>query len=407
VAIADRVHIIESILRSIYARHDDFASAIHRETGKTLQEAEQEIDATAVETRVQLDLFSDGLAEEIAGYRVAHEALGPALLITPSNFPLAATLRKLVPAILAGNTAVVKASELTPITAQHLFEVIDGVELPAGVANLVLADGGDVVPAMIETAGLAAVSLTGSNTAGEAIARAIGVRNIRYQAEMGGSNAVVVLADADIDATVTAVAEHGFACAGQWCTGTARVVVEASVYDDFRQRLADRVGEIEIGSDMGAMISEPHRQRVEEAVLALCADGAKVIRGGCRPHGEKFDHGCFFEPTIIEASTNAEFDEIFGPVVVLLRAASAENALAIANTGHYGLSFSVFTRDEDKAEEIVAGAQAGMCHINLGTGFRDNALPLSGWSQSGRGLPECGTYAREFFTQIKTIYRAG
>jgi aldehyde dehydrogenase (NAD+) len=285
--------------------------------------------------------------------------------------------------------------------------VIDGVELPDGVANLVLADGGDVVPAMIETPGLAAVSLTGSNTAGDAIAKAIGVRDIRFQAEMGGSNAVVVLADADIEAAVTAVVEHGFACAGQWCTGTTRVIVEAPVYDDFRQRLADKVGEIEIGSDMGAMISESHRQRIEGAVLALCADGAEVVRGGCCPHGEKFDHGCFFEPTIIEAPADAVFDEIFGPVVVLLRAADAEDALAIANAGRFGLSFSVFTRDEGKGEEIVAGAQAGMCHINLGTGFRDNALPLSGWSQSGRGLPECGTYARDSYTQIKTIYRAG
>lgn len=406
-SVAERVGVVEKILVSIYERHDIIASSIHRETGKTLREAEQEIEATAVETRVQLDLFGSGLTEEIVGHRVVHEALGPALLITPSNFPLAATMRKVVPALLSGNTVVVKASELTPMTAQHLFEVIDGVEIPHGVANLVLADGSDVVPAMIETPGLAAVSLTGSNGAGDATAQEIGTRDIRFQAEMGGSNAVVVLADADLDAAAAAVVEHGFACAGQWCTGTARVIVEASVFDDFRHRLTDKVGEIAVGSDMGAMISESHRQRVEEAILTLCAAGGRVLCGGARPDDTRIAHGCYLEPTIIEAPANSEFDEIFGPVVVLLRAEDAEDALAIANTGRYGLSFSVFTRDEDKAEAIVAGAQAGMCHINLGTGFRDNALPLSGWHQSGRGQPECGTYAREFFTQIKTIYRAG
>jgi len=356
-------------------------------------------------------MFRDGAVETINGHQVLFEPLGVVLLITPSNFPLAAVMRKLVPALLAGNTVVVKASELTPLTANLLLEAFGDEGLPPGVANLVLAAGHAVAAAMIEVPGLRAISMTGSNAAGEAIAEAIGGRDIRLQAEMGGSNAVVVLADADLEEAAESVVEHGFACSGQWCTGTTRVIIDASVYDEFTAMLLEKIQRISVGTatGMGPLISRVQRQRVEDAVTALVDAGAKVLAGGMRPSGDEFSYGNFFEPTVlsgIDDKYSLSDREIFGPVILLFSAASSSDAVTIANAGQYGLSFSVFTGDSDAGEQVVSKIDAGLCHINLPTGYRDNALPLAGWKNSGRGIPECGRFARDFFTQTKTIYRA-
>tara|TARA_R110002096_G_scaffold6206_4_gene28537 strand:+ start:4163 stop:5491 length:1329 start_codon:yes stop_codon:yes gene_type:complete len=412
VTFADRVQICEALLGNIAAQRQAFVAAIASETGKTQIEADQELQAGIAEFRAHIQIFEDGLVERVGEHQVAHLPIGAVLLVTPSNFPLAATLRKLSAALLAGNTLVVKASELTPVTAQLLFAAIDATALPAGVANLVLADGRDVIAAMVAAPGLAAVSLTGSNAAGDAIAAAIGSRNIRFQAELGGCNAVVVLADADLDRAVSAVVEHGFACCGQWCTGTTRVIVAADVYEDFTERLKIKTGQIVVGSNdeeangMGAMISAQHRQALEETVQSLCAAGAEILCGGSRPDAEHLQHGYYYSPTILAVSSGAHDDEIFGPVILVQRAADANEALVLANAGPYGLSFSVFTADPKAAEECVSAAEAGLCHVNLGSGYRDSAMPLAGWKASGRGIPECGNYARDFFTQTKAIYRA-
>ncbi len=402
-AYAKRRSYAAAIARGVADRRGDFAFAISCETGKLLAEAEQEVDAAGVESRVQFDVFDPGPVRDLGEHQVAYEPLGAVLLVTPANFPLAAVLRKLVPALLAGDTAVVKASELTPLTATLLFEVIDAAGLPEGVANLVIADGRDVVPAMIEVQGLAAVSITGSSTAGAAVAEAIGARNIRLQAELGGCNVAAVLADADLDLAADAIVAHGLACCGQWCIGTTRLVVDGSVADKLIVLLLERIGAVELG----AMISEAHRNGVEQALAGLAADGATFLTGGKRPDGDTTRHGWFFEPTLVEVSAETDVPEIFGPVLVLQRVHGVDAALAAANDGLYGLSISVFTDDDTVADRFVSAADAGMCHVNLGTGFRDNALPLAGRGLSGRGIPECGTFARDFFTQTKAIYRAG
>lgn len=414
VSLEDRRHIVQQLLTKVLDAGSRFAAAISSESGKTGREAQQEIAATLEEANVQLALFADPLSEQIGEHQVSFEPLGATLLITPSNFPLAALMRKLVPALLSGNTVVAKVSELTPLTSQLLFECIDTLGLAPGVANLVIADGRVVVRAMIEAPGLRAVSVTGSTATGKAIAEAIGARNIRLQAEMGGSNAVVVLADADLAAAIVAISEHGFACCGQWCTGTTRVFVEESVYDEVVTGLIDAAKKIVVGpghnkeSDMGAFTSPVQLQRVEEDIASLCRSGARLLFGGKRPDADLLQHGYFLEPTIIagELCNDACLDrEIFGPVIVVTKVANAAKALERSNASRYGFSFSVFTNDRVLAEEMIGKADAGMCHINLGTGVRDHRLPLSGWNQSGRGIPECGTYARDFFTRTKAIYR--
>ncbi len=409
-----RCEIVADVVARIVNERDGIADGIRLETGKTRREARAEVDAAAVESDCQLQIYRRGMVEDIAGHHVVHEPVGPALLVTPSNFPLAALLRKLVPALLAGNSVIVKPSEFTPLTARAVFACIDDTPLSAGVANLVLA-GPELVAPIIESDAIAAVSITGSTAAGTAVADAIGSRNIRLQAEMGGSNAAVVLLDADLDSAAEIVAEHAFACAGQWCTGTSRVIVEESVYEPFLERLLSRVRAIRVGPgdsdalDMGAMISERHRDSIETAVDKLCSEGAQSLHGGGRPTAGELSFGCFYEPTVLRMPRDRRLpvQELFGPVLLLYQARDSDDALSMANAGSCGLSFSVFTQDESLADRMVSGADAGLCHVNLGTGVRDNALPLFGWNESGRGLPECGRYARDFFTRPKAIYRAG
>jgi acyl-CoA reductase-like NAD-dependent aldehyde dehydrogenase len=408
-SVGERIALLERLVTAIVENTDDFARAINSETGKTIVEARQEVKATVAETRSQIELFRDGTVEVINGHQVRLEPLGAVLLITPSNFPLAAVMRKLAPALLAGNTAVVKASELTPLTASLLFAVLDDLGPPPGVANLILAEGREVVAAMIDVPDLRAISITGSNEAGEAIAEAIGGRDIRLQAEMGGSNAVMVLADADFENAATSVVEHGFSCCGQWCTGTSRVIIDETCFEEFTALLLQKVRQLKVGSGMGPLISQGQLERIEEAVAALVDAGASVLHGGKRPTGDELLHGNFYEPTILAGidDYHALSDrEIFGPVIALLSAASLDEAVSMANAGQFGLSFSVFTRDSEVAEQVVSRIDSGLCHVNQPTGFRDNTLPLAGWKRSGRGHSECGRFARDFFTQTKSVYRA-
>jgi len=404
VPLSARIDSVKRLRERLERSRDRLATAIHCETGKTFREARQEVAATLQELNVQLQVFGHVTDTALSSHRVVYEPLGPVLLVTPSNFPLAALLRKLVPALLSGNTIVAKASELTPVTASLVFELIDQLDIPDGVANLVIADGRSIMDELVAAPELRAVSLTGSNAAGESIAALIGARNVRYQAELGGSNVAVVFADAHIETAVDAIVEHGFACAGQWCTGTTRVVIDERVFDPVSEALVRRAESLQVGcdADMGAMISETHLKQVRIAVEALLDAGARELTSS---RTDDFGTpGYFFAPVILEAPPGTRIGEIFGPVLVLLRAEDNTNALRIANDSSYGLSFSVFTTDQGAAEEAVAAADAGLCHVNLGTGFRDSELPLSGWKWSGRGTPESGTWARDFFTQTKAIY---
>ncbi len=410
--LATRVAVVERLLSEILENSDELACAIVAETGKTLAEAHREVVATVDESRVQIDLFQRS-EEGPDGHAIVHEPLGVVLLVTPSNFPLAGVMRKLVPALLAGNVAVVKASELTPMTSVLLFTALDTAGLAPGVASLVIADGQTVVPPMLAMPELKAISLTGSSATGQAIAEAISDRNIRFQAEMGGSNAVVILADADLEMAATGIAEHGFAYCGQWCTGTSRVIVDQSVYQQFLEILQEKIERIVTGAGseptttMGPLISSLQQRRVSEAVNALLEEGARVLTGGAVPDDDELVHGNYFEPTLLADIGDYESlcnTEIFGPVVAVVAASGIDDALAKANTGRYGLSFSIYTRDLELARQFVAAVDAGICHVNMPTGYRHNALPVSGRKESGRGIPECGTYARDFFSQPKAVY---
>ncbi|RMI14685.1 MAG: aldehyde dehydrogenase [Calditrichaeota bacterium] len=404
---------LERLLQQIRLHRETFARIITRENGKTLSESLGEVEASLKEAHFQLAYVADHLIEPHGSHRVQHEPLGVAALFTPWNFPLATVLRKMVPALMAGNTVVLKPSEFTSLTAAMLVGLMEELEFPPGVVNLVLGEGPEVGPPIAQHPAVGAISFTGSTRIGLELASSLGARDVRFQGEMGGSNALIILEDADLEAAVDAAVSNGFACCGQWCTGTGRVIVQRQVYHPVLEMLVGRVRRIVVGNGMdagvimGPLISQHRREKVEQAVNRAVQEGARVLVGGKRPQGSQYDRGYFYEPTIladVTARMHASREEIFGPVLVVMPADTPDEILQLTNSSPYGLSVSIYTRDKARAEGLVHRIEAGLCHLNLPTGYRDPALPLSGWKDSGRGWPEAGRYGLEFFTRPKAVY---
>jgi|TARA_B100001964_G_scaffold92266_1_gene103555 aldehyde dehydrogenase (NAD+) len=408
--IGDRKLLIQSLLDRLTENRGDIAGIITLENGKTIAESYAEVDGAIAEGQFQLDFVANGLVENIGTHEIRHQPLGTVLLITPWNFPLATIIRKLIPALAAGNCAVVKPSEFTPFTAATLFNIIHKVGFPPGVVNLVLGDGPVVVPPIIKHKQLRAVSFTGSNATGNILADLVGSRDVRLQMEMGGSNAVVVLADADLDLAAQGIVSNGFACAGQWCTGTSRAIIEAPVYDNLLEKLDRLAKKIILGNGMdstttmGPVISQQRQKAHISTVSTAISEGASLVHGGQKPDLP----GYFFPPTIladITSEMSISQEEMFGPIIMAMKAANVDEAIDIANNTPFGLSFSIYTDNMHLAEDTIAKINAGMCHINLPTAYRAPELPVSGWKASGRGIAESGRQASDFFTKPKAIYR--
>lgn len=414
--LAERIDLLNRLFAAVEAHADDFAATITRENGKPLRDSLAEVAGSLRDSRYPvLEAARIGVVETVSSPGAAVtseqilEPLGVCLLITPWNFPLATVLRKLAPALLFGNTAIVKPSELTPATACLLFSLLETLPFPRGAAQLVLGTGAEVGPALVEHPALRAISFTGSNATGASLARATAGRDVRLQLEMGGKNSLVILADADLDAALEAAAIGGFTCAGQWCTGTGRVIVEQSIHDEFVSRLVARIAPMRVGpgddpkTDVGPLVTAERvafaGARVAEAVGA----GARALGGGPAPTG-----GHFVMPIVLDGVTEAMpafTEELFVPVLPVAVARDADDALRLANTGRYGLSASVYSRDTAKAAAMARRVEAGIVHINLHTAYREPSLSVAGWRESGRGLPECGRFARDFFTRPRALYR--
>jgi len=415
VPLAERIDMLNKLLAAVEAHTEEFAAVITRENGKPLRDSRAEVAGSLRDARYPLlEAARVGLVETMSApdadvlSEQILEPLGVCLLITPWNFPLATVLRKLVPALLFGNPAIVKPSELTPATACLLFSLIESLPLPRGVAQLVLGFGSEIGSALIGHDVLRAISFTGSNAAGTSLAKATGGRDVRLQLEMGGKNSLVVLADADLDAAVEAAATGGFTCAGQWCTGTGRVIVERALHDEFVGRLASRIAALRVGpgddesSDIGPVITAARVAFAHASIEAAVAGGALGHSSGPAPAG-----GHFVAPTVLDRVTEnmpVFTEELFVPVLPVAVAHDADDALRLANTGRYGLSASIFSRDTDKAAAMARRIEAGIVHVNLHTAYREPSLAVAGWRESGRGLPECGRFARDFFTRPRAVY---
>ncbi len=415
-----------SILRKAVDILEENAELVSRtitlENGKTLRESQAEVDATIRDARYQLKAVAEtdwripaNIHDSDSAHYVQRESMGVFLLITPWNFPLATIVRKLVPALGFGNTVVVKPAQLTPGAAGHWFEFLHQAGLPGGVANLVLGRGSIVGNTLINQPKLSGISFTGSTEIGLDICRKVSARSVRLQMEMGGKNAIVVLADADLDKAVEATVLAAFSCAGQWCTSTSRAIVEEAVYESFLNRLKSRVESLKIGdgmnenTNMGPVISNGQRNICCEAINKARQEGALLLTGGKAIRAIDGKTGFFLEPTILRdvlPNMSLANEEVFGPVLAVISVKNPEEALELANATVYGLTFSVYTRSAEWADRFINEIQAGVCHVNLPTAYREAAFPIGGWKESGRGVPECGDEQKHFHTRLKTVYRS-
>jgi aldehyde dehydrogenase (NAD+) len=414
-SLSDRMNLLNRSLDALESDSERIVKLITKENGKTLNDSRAEVAAALGDARHHLTdarrvlkirkrQLNDGVSTSLR-----REPVGVYVLITPWNFPLATILRKLTPALAFGNTVVVKPSELTSGVACEWFAILAKQGLPRGVANLVLGRGQTLGPALLEHDALRGVSFTGSTANGLALSRSVAGRDARLQVEMGGKNSLLVLADADLDAAVEAALVAGFSCAGQWCTGTGRVIVEAPIAEAFCAVLVEKASRLSVGpghrksSQIGSLISKDRVRFAERVLKQSTLEGARIACGGKRAK----ENGYFFEPTVlvgVSETAEAFVEELFLPILPVATAANFDEGLRLANKGLLGLSASIFTKNKRKAELFCCRVEAGIVHANLHTAFRVSDLPVAAWRDSGRGVPECGDFAKEFFTRPRAVY---
>jgi aldehyde dehydrogenase (NAD+) len=396
----------------------ELAVIVARENGKTIREARAEVESALAEGAhhvAQITTFMGNTTP--AGSRgcmgwTQYEPLGVAGIISPWNFPVNVMCRKTLPALLTGNTVVFKPASYTPWSGVFMAGLFEKAGFPAGVFNCVTGLGSRVGNVLVDDPRVRAISFTGSTEVGKRIQERA-VRTLkRTQLELGGKNAAIVMADADQDAALEAVMTAGFACSGQWCTSTSRVLVQKGIYAGFVESLrkrceAVRVGDpLDEGTDMGPVAGAEQYGNICAHIERAVADGAKLLTGG--PAGGALGtKGYFIRPTVFADVTPAMAlfrDEVFGPVLAVTPFDSFDEAMRLANDSAYGLSSAVFTRNLDLAYRYIDGIEAGMAHVNIHTGFKDPSLPFGGWKESGSGLPENSRSGLEFFTDRKAVY---
>jgi acyl-CoA reductase-like NAD-dependent aldehyde dehydrogenase len=392
------------------------AGVITREQGKLLREARAEVSRST-----ELFRFLLGEARRINGVTTPADddrtfaytfraPIGVVGLITPWNFPLAIPLWKAVAALVAGCTVVLKPSPLAPYTVALLAQLFQDAGLPDGVVNVVQGDA-PAGAAIVDHPAVAGVSFTGSVPVGRAIQQAGAARLLRTQLELGGNNAVLVLADADLDAAADAVISGAFGQAGQRCSATRRVIVDRRAAGRLLPRLVDRATALRVGpgddpgADMGPVISRDSLRRCRGAVEDAKARGARVWCGE-EPLAEGLPDGNFLRPAILSevpADSPLVRCEVFGPVLSVLEADGLDQAVDIANSVPYGLSGAVFTRDVGRVFDAVAGLEAGMLHVNRpGVGAYAH-LPHVGTKISQYGPPECSPQVWDFYTEWRSV----
>jgi alpha-ketoglutaric semialdehyde dehydrogenase len=399
-------------------RSQFIARELTLEMGKTLAESTAEVAKSAdfFEYCAGLGRAPRGevLSDERAGVHTwtSHEPIGVVLAICPWNDPLLTPARKIAPALISGNAAVLKPASYTPLVSLHLAAALNDAGLPAGVLNTVTGSAREISVALLENPALGAVSFTGSNAVGEQIATALADRRVKFQAELGGKNASVVLADADLDHAVSTIAAAGFAQAGQRCTATSRVIVAEPIAEAFLQRLTARARALVLGpgidpeTTMGPVVALEQRDVVRGFVeRAINDDDVAVCAGGKEPAGH-LARGSFVSPTVfagVRDDMEIWREEVFGPVLAVATVPDLETAIASVNRSRFGLATAVFTRDLSAAMTFVDAVQTGQVSVNLPTSGWDVHMPFGGYKDSGSGTKEQGAEGVAWYTRTKTI----
>ena len=338
--------------------------------------------------------------------------MGVSGLITPWNLPLYLLSWKVAPALAMGNTVVAKPSELTPMTASLLAEIIDDIGLPSGVFNLVHGTGDEAGSPLTSHGDVDLISFTGGTQTGAKVAASASSSFKKLSLELGGKNATIVFADSDMDKTVSGVVRSAFLNQGQICLCGSRILIEESIYDEFVSRLIEKTNSMKIGdpsdpeTDLGALVSAEHLAKVCGYISLAEEEGGAILTGGSKPEGipKQFDKGNWLSPTIIDGlspDSRCAKEEIFGPVVTLHTFSDEKEALQIANSTDYGLAGSVWTSDLTKGSRIAEGIETGMVWVNTWL-HRDLRVPFGGIKHSGVGR-EGGRWSLSFYSHAVNI----
>jgi acyl-CoA reductase-like NAD-dependent aldehyde dehydrogenase len=398
------------------ARAEQIARDMTAEMGKPIRESRLEALRAATILRYAAGEawrpIGEMYAPSVANQRLytLRRSLGAVGLITPWNFPIAIPVWKLAPALIYGNTVVLKLGYEAPRTGLHVAESFAEAGLPAGVLNVLTGSGSKAGAELVRNPGTRAISFTGSVPVGSEVREAATARDCRVQLELGGHNPLVVMADAELDRAVEAAYAGAFWSAGQKCTATRRIFVQDAVYDDFRERLLARVAAGKVGDpadpevEVGPVVHEGAMEDILGAIERARGEGGSVLVGGERSDEE----GYVIAPTVFEGlADDAELscEEVFGPVTSLYRFGTLDEALERANAVRFGLSASISTRDLHAVQRFTEEIGAGIIHVNSQTAGADVHVPFGGIKGSGWGPHEQGRAAIEFYTELVTVYQ--
>jgi aldehyde dehydrogenase (NAD+) len=400
-------------------KFDQLGEEMCREEGKTLPEAKGE-----VRRAINIFRYFGSEGSRLPGHLVPSERdrvhmfairkpIGVIGLINPWNFPIAIPAWKLAPALICGNTVIIKPASVSPLSSWRIVEACHEAGIPKGVVNFIAGSGGEIGKALVTAKPLKAISFTGSCEIGEWIHTEASKRRLRIQLEMGGKNPTIVLADADFKSAVENVVNAAFFSTGQKCTATSRAIVEESIYDKFVEAVAERMSNLKVGNgmepgiDIGPAVDQGQLETDLKYIEIGKQEGARLVAGGNRLTGGAYDKGYFVEPTLFADVTETmriAQEEVFGPVLAVMKAKDFTDALRIANNIPFGLSASVQTTNLSRVFEFVYGAEAGLLTINLPSAGVEYQLPFGGTKDSSFGPKEQGPAALDFYSDYKTVY---
>ena len=401
------------------ARKEEIAKQMTREMGKVLLETrgdvQEGIDTAYYGASEARRLFGHTVPSELPNkFNMAMRVpIGVAAIITPWNFPMAIPTWKIFPALVCGNTVVFKPASDTPATATTLVEILLEAGVPAGVINIVHGSGREVGNRLVEHPDVDLVSFTGSTIVGKRISEVASNTLKRVSLELGGKNAQIVMDDANLDLALEGVLWGAFGTTGQRCTATSRLIVHEKVYDKFVSMVVDHAKKLRLGDglkdnvDVGPCINEGQRKTVDEYVQIGKGEGAKVLAGGKMAVGDGLAKGWFYEPTVLGDVTpqmRVAREEIFGPVLSVIKIKSLEEAIAVSNNTTYGLSSSIYTQDINNAYIAIRDIKAGITYVNSPTIGAEAHMPFGGVKETGNGHREGGWTVYEFYTEWKAVY---
>lgn len=401
-------------------RKEECARDMTREMGKVLKEARGD-----VQEAIDMTYFIAGEGRRLHGYTTkaelpnkyamcSREPIGVCGLITPWNFPMAIPSWKILPALVCGNTVVIKPAEYTPLSTYNFVSALTEAGIPPGVLNIVAGRGVEVGKALLEHERVRLVSFTGSTEVGRIIGQSCAATDKICSLEMGGKNAIMIMEDADLELALEGVLWGAFGTTGQRCTATSRVVVHKKVAKKFAGMLADRAKHLKLGpglnekSDVGPVINEDAVEKILEYIgIGRREDKAKLLCGGRRAEKGDLKQGFFIEPTVFSEVTpqmRIAQEEIFGPVVSVIECRDLDHAIDIVNGVKYGLSASIYTQDTNRAFHAMEDVQTGIFYVNASTIGAEVHLPFGGTKSTGNGHREGGTQVLDIFSEWKAVY---